>query len=106
MPLYEHASIRADGSPVEKGKVVAPWKIDFVPNKSLSWDSATNEDFCCHFVHDVPSGSVLYDVVLFRTQDSVGQHVGRLISTSPFVASLYGDERLYLRHVNDRWLST
>ena len=106
MPLYEHASVRVDGSAVNKGKVVAPWKIDFVPNKVLSWDPSTEKDFRWHLANDVPTGSVLYDVVLYRTRESAGQHVGRLITDSPFVASMYGDERLYMRHASNRWCAS
>ena len=102
MPLYEQASVRGDGSQVPVGHVVAPYKIEFVPNKLLSYPTDTDKDFRYQFGHIEP-GTIVYQVVLYRTALSEGELVGHLISDSRFVSSHYADNRFFMRHGRRRW---
>jgi len=108
--LYEQASVTSDGKAV--AKVVAPWKIQLVPNQQvLDWQkthnaaldpSAAPEDFRT-FLGAIPTGSAIYDVMAQRSQDAKADYIGRLVTRSQFVASKYGDEKLYLQHAHKRW---
>ncbi|GAU87502.1 hypothetical protein RvY_00334 [Ramazzottius varieornatus] len=105
MPLYEQASVRGDGSLVPAGQVVAPYKIEFVPNRLLSYPADTDKDFRYQFGQIEP-GTVVYQVVLYRTALSAeGELVGHLVSDSPFVSSHYADNRFFMRHGRQRWQS-
>jgi hypothetical protein len=100
--LYEQASVLSNGQVEEK--VVAPWKINLVPSPKLSASQGGNrtDDFRT-VLAEVPEGTVLYDVVAYRRATSPGVAIGRLISRSAFVASQYGDEKLYFQHAVKRW---
>lgn len=86
---------------------IAPAQIYFVPNAALAAKSEVHD-----FREDllkIPTGSVLYDIYAsdergtnFRNIDEARREkavkIGRIISRSPFIASDFGDRRLFFRH--------
>jgi len=103
--MTEFASIYPNrGEPVPIGDVVAPYKVEWVPNPLLTAKSEnrTGTDFRLQLL-DIPENTVLYDLVAHRLWDSDGVFIGRVVSRSAFIASQYGDEVLFFQHANKRW---
>ena len=46
----------------------------------------------------IPEGAVLYEVWACSAEGAEPRHLGRLKTTSRFVASRWGDEGLFFRH--------
>lgn len=97
MPNTEAASIRPDGSRVEE--IRAPWEVVFYPTEEAASLARPmeGEDFRGALA-GVPSGSTLYRIYLRLTSNGALERVGRLVTESRFVASEFGDERLFFQH--------
>jgi hypothetical protein len=100
LPLYEQAAVDCHGE--IPTSVYAPYVIKFLPNPSLAWSPNTNNDFRVN-LKGVPTGSLLYTVSVGRDLLSNEQVIGELVTTSPLVASKYGDENLFFQHAHKRW---
>lgn len=100
LPMYEAASIESSGKRVEK--VVAPFKVNYIPNPSAGWDPASTEDFRVHLAN-IAEGTVLYTVEGMRTLNGTAEKIGKLVTRSPFFGSHYGDETLFFEHPSKRW---
>ncbi|OWA54102.1 hypothetical protein BV898_18519 [Hypsibius exemplaris] len=98
--LYEQASVTSDGQTVEDVK--APYQVNFIPNPRAGWDSANSRDVRVN-LNDIPQGTVLYTVTAKRTATAPEHVIGQLVTTSPFVASAYQDEKLFFQHAGKRW---
>ncbi|OQV14320.1 hypothetical protein BV898_11440 [Hypsibius exemplaris] len=107
MPLYEQSSIETSGKVVPKGKVYAPWRIDYVPNPAIGYSPNATEDFRVK-IAETPVGSVLYTLVAYWTRAQAeaktgGVAIGELVLDSNFIASAYCDQGLFLNHASKRW---
>lgn len=98
----DHVAVRnTDGSLVPEAARHAPSHLVFRPNAALTrwWDDPRNAGFDYRdLLRAVPAGSVIYDVYARETPDAPEQHLGVLRTTSPLVASKWGDFRLFFRH--------
>ena len=87
------AKVTKEGEAVEAP--VAPISLKLVPNKDLAFDNAPHE------VRDdlgtIAAGTTLYQVWGI-TSDNQSIYIGRIVTTSRFVASKFGDEKLFFRH--------
>lgn len=53
----------------------------------------------------IPAGTVLWTVSAKATQetpDEEAEHLGKVVTTSEFVSSKYGDESLFFQHMQHR----
>lgn len=105
MSVAPFAAIDAKGQAIENPS--APAQIYFVPRKELAAKSEAH-DFR-HDLLDIPTDTVLYDVFAtaetgtnFQKIDEERRaqavKIGHLITRSPFIASDFGDRRLFFRH--------
>ncbi|OWA51459.1 hypothetical protein BV898_15940 [Hypsibius exemplaris] len=102
--LWEQASISTNGQPEQN--VVAPYQIQFVPTPQITASQADNGDHSQDFrtkLSAIPERTVLYTVVAYKKGSTNGLTIGRVVQTSPFIASKYGDEELYFQHASKRW---
>jgi hypothetical protein len=97
-PIYltvDHvASVNADGSHVFQ--VHSPSQIFFAPAEGLRI-SENGPDFRAEFSH-IPAGTKLYDVFGTIGDSKIPVYIGEIITGSEFVASEYGDKKLYFQH--------
>ncbi|OWA51702.1 hypothetical protein BV898_16175 [Hypsibius exemplaris] len=101
--LYEQASVNADGSKV-RGPIVAPFEGRCKPNPLLRINPSSTNDFRVDIHNVVKPGMVLYTYWARRTPDStVEEQIGEIVATSEFVASEYGDQKLFFRQPQRRW---
>jgi len=89
------AKVNQDGSTVSAP--VAPEKLILVPNRSqLEFDAASHE------VRDdlgtIASGTTLYSVYGVMAGGGGRIYIGRIVSSSRFIASQFGDQKLFFRH--------
>lgn len=89
------ASVTRDGTPEAEPR--APFQLIFQPAAGLALDSNA-EDFRLEMAK-LPAGTVLYDVYAIAEPGGTDEVlIGHVVSRSEFVASDYGDRRLYFRH--------
>ena len=50
----------------------------------------------------IPAGTVLYKVSLRELSDSAAEEIGTLVTEGPMVASKFGDESLFFKHMRLR----
>jgi len=98
-PLYQSlnhlAVIESDGKKVDR--VRAPELIYFYADDELHNDPHTKQDFR-EMLGEIPTGSVLYRVFCRPTEASKQIYLGLIRTESDFVASVFGDRILALRH--------
>lgn len=89
------AKTNQDGTVVTQP--VAPEKLIFVPNRQqLAFENGSHEvrdDF-----KNIAADTVLYRVYGVRTASEERIYIGDIVTTSRFVASQFGDEKLFFRH--------
>ncbi len=95
LPLDHFAAMRADGTTEEKP--VVPYELIFLPTPESQMSREASTDFRIR-LREIPSGTVLYQVLAAQTPTSRPVHIGQLRTTSEFVASHYGDEKIYFQH--------
>lgn len=95
LPNYTPASVSPDGS-VNPSPVV-PLQYFLKPNPDLGWSPHDQTDFRVH-VANIPVDTLLYTMTAKATADAEEQVIGRLVLKSPFLASDYGDNKLYFQH--------
>ncbi|OQV17921.1 hypothetical protein BV898_08050 [Hypsibius exemplaris] len=101
--LYEQAAVTSNGKKV--AKVVAPYRLELVPNAAVGkvFEGRDADDFRT-VLGDIPVGTPIYDVMAQReTAESKAEFIGQIVTQSAFVASAYGDKKLYLQHASKRW---
>lgn len=77
---------------------VAPDTLIFVPTADVQMSSKDKTDFRIKLAR-IPEDTVLYNVFASDPRGADPVLIGRLVLRSRFVASQYGDERLFFRHV-------
>lgn len=88
------ASVEQDGTLVEDDR--APLQVFYVPNPEISMDP-NNADFRLE-LEKIPAGTTLYEVFGVDDESDAGKKIGEIITSSPFISSKFGDERLYFQH--------
>ena len=107
------AKIRADGSPVAPDEVVAPYRLIFCPTADAKQASDPAIDFRDDLARIKP-GTAIYDVLALdeaqenelraggaTTVEALMRHaakIGTIVTESEFIASKYGDYRLFFKH--------
>lgn len=95
LPLHDFASIRADGSVPENP--VVPDRIEFVPTDEAKKVCPDVPDYR-RALAAIPAGTVLFKVFASPKIDKPLEVVGEVRLDSPWVASAYGDTRLFFQH--------
>jgi hypothetical protein len=118
-PLDNLARVRTDGSPVPQKDVSVPYRLIFRPTSGAKRRSDPTIDFRDDLAQNIPAGSRIYEVLALEesqemelrergvtTLEDLVAHaamIGTIATESEFIASKYGDYRLFLRH-NDRFI--
>ncbi len=98
IPLTEMASVENDAT--KAAPIRAPYRLIFAPTSSVRNEFASaglDSDFRVG-VQAIRENSVLYTILAVEAPGAEAVQVGQLITESEFVASQYGDEKLYFRH--------
>lgn len=95
LPLHDFASIRADGTKPENP--VVPDRLEFVPTDDVKKACPDLPEFR-KALAAIPSGTVLFKVFAAPKIDAALQAIGEVRQDSPWVASAYGDTRLFFQH--------
>lgn len=95
LPLHDFASIRADGS--KPDSPVVPDRIEFVPTDAVKKACPDLPEFR-KALAAIPSGTVLFKVFGAPKIDAPLQAIGDVRLDSSWVASAYGDTRLFFQH--------
>lgn len=114
------ARVHQDGQPVPGDEVNAPYRLIFVPTEQARRLSNPRIDFRLDLARNVGAGAVIYEVFGLSESEEEGlrsmgvtgleemarqaHRVGSVAVESEFVASSYGDFRLFFRH-SDRWMT-
>lgn len=104
LPLWEAARVEADGSEVPEQDAAAPYEIVFVPapEATRQFEAVSKKDMRLALAESIPEGTVLYAVQVREDADSELTLLGELVTESEFVASEYGDKRLFFQHMRHR----
>ncbi|OQV17763.1 putative Inhibitor of Bruton tyrosine kinase [Hypsibius exemplaris] len=100
--LSEQAVVNCHGEAIVGDQISVPFQIIFTPNPANGWAADSREDLRIHLAR-IPQGSLLYNVYARRIPGGPTDHIGELVSRSAFVASQYGDEKLFFQHARKRW---
>ncbi len=95
LPVDAMAAATAEGRVEEKP--CAPYEIVFEPTPEAQTAPAREPDYRIK-LKAVPAGALLYRISGRRTADAELIPIGGIRSTSEFVASSYGDQRLFFQH--------
>ncbi len=95
LPLHDFSSIRADGTKPENP--VVPDRVEFVPTDEVKKACPDLQDFR-QALAKIPAGTVLFKVFAAPTLEKPSTLVGELRQDSAWVASEYGDTRLFFQH--------
>ncbi|HRI68444.1 MAG TPA: hypothetical protein PK156_29650 [Polyangium sp.] len=95
LPLHDFSSIRADGTKPENP--VVPDRVEFVPTDEVKKACPDLPDFR-QALAKIPAGTVLFKVFAAPALDKPSTLVGELRQDSAWVASEYGDTRLFFQH--------
>jgi hypothetical protein len=95
LPLHHIAEVHTDGSAPSAPQV--PDRIEFRPTKEAisAWSSAS--DFRTSLAR-IPAGTRLFSLWAAPKIDAEASPIGELVQGSPWIASRYGDERLFFQH--------
>jgi hypothetical protein len=118
-PVDNLASVSIDGTAVPAGQVRAPYRLIFQPTQPARSRSDPTIDFRDDLARNIVSGMTIYDVFaleegeenklrqrgVVEIEDFVGhaRKIGTIVTESEFIASRYGDYRLFFQH-NTRFL--
>eukprot|EP01064_Diplonema_japonicum_P009266 TRINITY_DN16730_c3_g1_i1.p1 TRINITY_DN16730_c3_g1~~TRINITY_DN16730_c3_g1_i1.p1 ORF type:complete len:342 (+),score=60.32 TRINITY_DN16730_c3_g1_i1:64-1089(+) len=102
--LNDFGDANQDGTMVPKDERVFPFQLRFVPNPSLAESTAKrnlpSETSIKDIFDPIPSGTVLYTVLACAEPGAPAKKIGVVRTTSPLIASLYGDKTLFFRHIS------
>jgi hypothetical protein len=110
-PVDNLARIHVDGSLVADPQVRAPYRLILAPTPGAVQATAGAGDFRITLARDIATGARIYEVFALDAsedaalgdvplEDRLGQarRIGSLSTESPFIASAYGDFRLFFKH--------
>jgi hypothetical protein len=113
------AAIHTNGSPVVPDKIVAPYRLIFRPTAQVTAASDPTIDFRDDLAQNIKTGTPIYEIfALTEAQETElnskgvkeieallphGHKIGIVTTEAEFIASQYGDYRLFFRH-NDRFI--
>ena len=111
-PVNNLAEVRTNGD-LEKN-VVAPYRLIFAPTEQARRASDPQLDFRKDLAQNIPQGTVIYDVFALDKDEEeklsvdgeisvedlleAARKIGTLHTESEFIASAYGDYRLFFKH--------
>jgi len=103
LPLLEAAQINADGTQVASESVNEPFIVIFTPTDEVKklFSSKVDKDFRLGLA-EIPPGMTLYTVSVKKDRESAAEVIGSLTTTSTFIASEYGDQKLFFQHMSHR----
>lgn len=107
-PVLNFARVQVSGEPVE-GEVRAPFRVILAPTQEARQRSDPRLDFRDDLRRNVPPGTTIYEVLgLDEAADDRSasveelvpraRRIGALATESEFIASAYGDFRLFFKH--------
>ncbi len=97
------AAVYSDGATLFAEEAIAPYQIVLEPSDEArqlyqqALDTDAHVDFRAAFT-PIPAGTKLYDVYVTASADGCRERLGTLRTKTRFVASQWGDERLYFQH--------
>jgi hypothetical protein len=113
-PADNLAAVQTSGRPVAAGNIVAPYRLIFRPTAQVTASSDPTIDFRDDLAQNVKTGTPIYEIFALTEAQELelngkglkeieellphGQKIGTITTESEFVASRYGDYRLFLRH--------
>jgi len=95
IPLHDFASIRTDGSKPENP--VVPDRVEFAPTDAVKKACPDLPEFR-RALAAIPVGTVLFKVFAAPKMDKPVAPIGEVRLESAWVASAYGDTRLFFQH--------
>jgi hypothetical protein len=105
-PVLNFARVHTNGDAVE-GEVRAPYRVILVPTSDAKQNHNERLDFRDDLAQNLASGTTIYDVLAVdESADTAplenliphAQSIGNLTTESEFIASSYGDYRLFFKH--------
>jgi hypothetical protein len=105
-PVLNFAQVHVSGLPVA-GEVRAPYRLILVPTSDATRNHDERLDFRDDLSANVHAGTTIYDVLAKDESADSGQledlipkaqPIGALTTESEFIASRYGDYRLFFKH--------
>lgn len=113
-PVDNLASVLPTGDPVPPAQVRAPHRLIFSPQQKVKTASRPNLDFRLDLAQNIPSGTEVYDIFSLDQADEDqleaqgitgvekllphAKKIGVVVTQSEFIASAYGDHRLFFKH--------
>jgi len=110
-PVDNLAQIHVNGSPVDDSGVRAPHRLILAPTQDAVQATAGDGDFRIRLARDISVGMCIYDVHALDAAEEAAlgdvsiedmlphaRRIGSLSTESRFVASVYGDFRLFFKH--------
>ncbi|MEM6996731.1 MAG: hypothetical protein AAF721_39875, partial [Myxococcota bacterium] len=95
LPLHHLAQIERSGAAVADPKV--PDRLELHGTAAAREAMTTHKDWR-RSLATIPTGTVLFDVEVAESMDAGAVRYGTVVLDEPFVASRYGDERLFFQH--------
>ena len=107
-PVDNFARVQVNGQPVT-GAVRAPFRVILAPTRDARLKSNPQIDFRTDLARNIPSGTTIYDILALDEADDdrtaeiedlvpKATRIGSLTTESEFIASAYGDYRLFFKH--------
>jgi hypothetical protein len=107
-PVDNFARVQVNGQPVT-GEVRAPFRVILAPTRDARLKSNPQIDFRVDLARNIPEGTTIYDVLALDEADDdrsvdiealvpKARRIGGLTTESEFIASAYGDYRLFFKH--------
>ncbi len=119
LPVDNLARLHTNGVAVEADKVRFPYRIIFAPTKQVRAASDPTIDFRDDLARNIPAGTQIYDIFALEESHEMefsrkgaanlegllgrAKKIGTISTESEFIASKYGDYRLFFKH-NDRFI--
>jgi hypothetical protein len=110
-PVDNFARVHVSGASVDDDAVRAPHRLILEPTAEARQATASPGDFRVRLAEDLPVGTPIYTVrALSEPEDAAlddlpvderlerARRIGTLITESSFIASAYGDFRLFFKH--------
>jgi hypothetical protein len=113
-PVDNLARVLPNGQAIPPEQVLAPYRVMFRPTSEARRLSDPTIDFRDDLARNIPQGTAIYDVLALdeREEIALGEQgvtsvedladkaalIGTLVTESEFIASKYGDYRLFLKH--------
>jgi len=100
MSVMDWGVYNQDGT--EEEEPVWPFRLDFVGKNNYGWTDEYQQNYKDQF-KQIPVGSILYDIYAYESPthalaEPKGEYIGKLVSTSEVVTSLWGDQKLFFKH--------